>query len=67
MTLKEKVAELQPDDVDEMYIGGVRYCPFDYDFLGMERKCPFLNFVCEEYCGECWDRKYIEPEEKQCL
>lgn len=63
MTLKEKVAEVQPDAVGEIYIGGVKSCPFDYDFLWMERDCPFLDFpVCEKYCRKCWNRKYKEQE-----
>lgn len=68
MTLKEKVAEMQPDEVDKAYIGGVLHCPWKYDFLGVKIECPYPELkVCEERCEKCWNRPYIEPEEKQCL
>ena len=53
MTLKEKVAELQPEDVDAVYIGGVLRCPWEYDFLGVKKECPYPELkVCEEHCGK---------------
>lgn len=63
MTLREKVAEVKPEDVDAVYIGGVLLCPWEYDFLGVKKECPYPELkVCVEHCEKCWDRKYIEPE-----
>lgn len=61
MTLREKVADVKPDDVDAVYIGGVRLCPWEYDFLGVKKECPYPG-LCEERCDKCWDREYIEKE-----
>ena len=40
MILREKMAEVKPDEIDEMWIGGVFGCPFEYDFLGV-KECPY--------------------------
>ena len=63
MTLIEKVAEVKPEDVDAVYIGGVLRCPWEYDFLGVKKECPYPELkVCDENCEKCWNRPYIEPE-----
>lgn len=63
MTLREKMAEVKPDEINEMWIGGVFGCPFGYDFLGVKKECPYPKSpVCEINCRKCWNRKYIEPE-----
>ena len=63
MTLREKMAEVKPDEIDEMWIGGVFGCPFEYDFLGVKKECPYPELkVCDENCEKCWNRPYIEPE-----
>lgn len=63
MTLREKVKEVMPDMVDEVYIGGVKGCPFNYSFLGLEDDCPFS--VDEKSCRVCWNRKYKEKCKQQ--
>lgn len=40
MTRKEKVAEEKPAAVNELYFGGVRFCPSKYIFF-KSSKCEF--------------------------
>lgn len=64
MTLREKVKEVMPDVVDNDYIGGIKGCPFNYNFLGLEEEdCPF--FIDEEICRVCWNREYKEKCKEQ--
>lgn len=64
MTLKEKVAEVQPEDINADAFGGVEHCPFKYPFLHIER-CPYPErYDFENICLLCWNREYTEPEEK---
>lgn len=57
MTLKEKVAEVIPECVDEEFIGGVLDCPRDYEFLNTDI-CLCLEVNSD--CTACWNREYKE-------
>ena len=59
MTRKEKVAEEKPAAVNELYVGGVRFCPSKYIFL----KLPNVNSYndCDGDCDECWNTEWSEP------
>ena len=78
MTLKEKVAEVQPSRINSLVVGGVIGCPRNYAYLhGSISELEILGEACgvdcclktsrDLKCRTCWNRKYIEPEEKQCL
>ena len=66
MTLREKLAEVNPDLVGERFTRGVSGCPYNYDFLHVD------DLLCEvtEYhpasildvCRECWNREYVPAE-----
>ncbi len=67
MTLKEKVAEVQPEQLEPMIAGGVLQCPYNYPYLHIDTCMnPNTPYTWNE-CEACWNREYIEPEEKQCL
>lgn len=57
MTLKEKVEQVCPEAVDDTYIGGVKGCPGDYDFLTHQKQ------VCGN-CLVCWSQEYREREKR---
>ena len=60
MTLKEKVAEVDPGKISNKATGGVYGCPSYYDYLNAE---DYPN--CNEYggCEKCWNQEYKpEPE-----
>ena len=63
MTLKEKVAEIEPGAIDAECWGGVVDCPCDYEFLIGHYD---LNMTCggpggsRQGCGICWNSEYIE-------
>ena len=69
MTLKEKIAEIMPNQLNSLVPGGVLKCPYEYKELHGSLKtseivdgwCPIKNCACEM----CWDREYIEPEVKE--
>lgn len=62
MTRKEKVAEVKPDAVNELRLGGVDLCPSGYNFLNL----PNVNFYndCVGDCNECWNTELEEPVEE---
>lgn len=66
MTLKEKVAEMQPSEMNSLVTGGVLCCPRDYSYLLDSLHEPeILGEICGESslnCEICWNREYIEPE-----
>ena len=65
MTLKEKVAEIQPDCIDDnSEVDGVERCPSDYEYLN-KPKLYFNSCECKHYtnCCECWNQKF-NPELK---
>ena len=62
MTLKEKVAQIQPDMIDEDLSGGVDGCPGNYYYLnkfGLDATTCNRNISCKD----CWNQKFI-PESK---
>lgn len=81
MTLKDKVREIVPLNIDDQNCGGVFGCPYNYDFLKGHYDNERRKLICKdatmsntEKCKYCWDEKYIEnsdsnedivPEEKK--
>ena len=62
MTLREKVAEVEPKLVDDnFYYGGVSGCPYKYNYLhaSIPKYCGGAN---EEKCSMCWNREYAPAE-----
>ena len=62
MTLREKVAEVEPKLVDDnFYYGGVSGCPDKYNYLhaSVPKYCGGAN---EEKCSMCWNREYAPAE-----
>ena len=60
MTLREKVAEVEPEMISNRTEGGVRGCPSYHSYLNAEN---YPN--CYEYgsCEKCWNQEYKpEPE-----
>ena len=75
MKLRDKVAELSPNDIGEDYDGGVCGWPWDYGFLHNHYDLNAINEIFRtsdspnEKCTRCWDSEYIEdvatkPESK---
>ena len=65
MTLKEKVAEVEPSAISKEYDGGVRGCPYSRDYLGISYEDAEEYFKCiPSLCGdsinctECWNRPF---------
>lgn len=66
MTLKEKVAEVEPDAIGNAYSGGVSHCPYHYDFLNITlEECRSICESSKSYdtCDECWNREFVNNEE----
>jgi hypothetical protein len=61
MTLKEKVAEMEPEKVGH-FDGGVMDCPSGYDYLNDDAGEDVGT--CIRNCEECWNREYHPKEEK---
>ena len=75
MTLKEKVAMEEPDNINIKSFGGVLYCPFDYSYLPKGMALCSKEGVAEdghdnEQCTRCWNQEIpgTEPvnEEVHC-
>ena len=67
-TLRDVVAEREPDKIDPDELSGVHGCPCHYEYLReVVNDSPFVCPSCAdgEYmlCGECWDRPYTPKEE----
>ena len=67
-TLRDVVAERDPDMIDPAAKGGVFDCPCDYAYLrestGDSRTvCPRGKDGCKLSCSDCWDRPYTPKEE----
>jgi len=61
MTLKDKVAEIEPENVSKSCGGGVLGCPKDYDYLNAVAisEC-YERIVSRVDCKKCWNRKFTE-------
>lgn len=67
-TLRDVVAEREPDKIDPDELSGVHGCPCHYEYLReVVNDSPFVCPSCAdgEYmlCRECWDRPYTPKEE----
>jgi len=56
MTLKEKVAEVEPGCIEKRWIGGVRACPADHKYLNSKDSTDKCR---KRDCTECWNQQYI--------
>lgn len=67
MTLKEKVAEMEPDAINEEEPGGVMCCPGDYEYLNDRKSWENCVLSCptHEECGACWNREFVPVEEEK--
>lgn len=64
MTLKEKVAEMQPDQLEPLIAGGVLLCPYNYSYLHIDNCMnPSAPYNWDE-CETCWNREYIEKNKE---
>lgn len=64
MTLRERVAMIEPQAINDRACGGVTGCPFNYTYLnvtdgktGIFAFCPFPD---GDVCISCWNREYVE-------
>ncbi len=63
MTLREKVAEVEPEKINNRAAGGVRGCPSYYDYLNAvdHPDCHFCSDTI--FCDECWNQEYKPKSE----
>ena len=61
MTLREKVAEVEPEKISNGEAGGVYGCPSFYDYLNAE------DYPDCSSCEECWNQEYKPEPEITCL
>jgi hypothetical protein len=63
MTLKEKVAEVEPEEINKKAVGGVNGCPSCYEYLDIPRiGCSaWMEEETMYKCEDCWNREYKEP------
>lgn len=73
MTLRERVAQIDPEAIGDSYIGGVSGCPSGYfkrlncdgSYLPFDLECPMNSDGTLCSCEECWSREYdthiLEP------
>ena len=60
MTLKEKVAEVEPECIGGCFLGGVIACPGDHKYLNSNE----VAMDCRKSdCAKCWNQQYI-PSQK---
>lgn len=57
MTFREKLAKEHPDCINEIFMGGAKYCPFKYGYESQRDDCSGIT------CAECWDREIPDTEE----
>lgn len=69
MTYREKLQQEHPEKVDDLWAGGCKGCPADYEYGSeeMDKKGACIAYGCEpkEYidlCRQCWDREIPEEE-----
>lgn len=60
MTLKEKVAEVEPGFVGDSFCGDVAGCPYGYHYLNVSK--PEHCSGVDPECTECWNREFIPAE-----
>lgn len=62
LTLKEKVAEVEPNAVNESYWGNVAFCPCNYKYLNVVHGEITNGCIkaSKENCTKCWNQKYKE-------
>lgn len=60
MTLKEKIAETNPEAIDDNEIGGVKNCPHCYLNIPIFEKCVITPLLDEKLCEECWNKEFAE-------
>ena len=58
MTLKEKVAEIQPDCIDSGCVGGVQGCPCNYSYLNEPEM--HISTCTEADCKKCWNKPFVD-------
>lgn len=56
MTLREKVAEVEPEKISNEEAGEVYGCPSYYDYLNAE------DYPNCSSCEECWNQEWTKPE-----
>lgn len=61
MTLKEKVAEVQPKRISVDNLGGVFGCPDTYSYLHADEP-EYCGGANKERCSMCWNREYVPTE-----
>lgn len=59
MTLKEKVAAMQPDCIDDCYDGGVYGCPAQYPYLNRP-ELGNANCSSSITCKDCWNQIFVD-------
>lgn len=57
MTFREKLAKEHPDCINEIFMGGAKYCPYKYGYEEQPKDCT------GHLCSKCWDREIPETEE----
>lgn len=61
MTLKEKVTELYPHNMNDNFVEGVKGCPCDYECLRNHGgDIDLCNFGIS--CYDCWNREYKDDD-----
>ena len=62
MTLKEKVAEMEPEKVGH-FGGGVKNYPSSYDYLNVGAGEDVST--CIRDCEKCWNREFVQKVEEE--
>ena len=67
MTLREKVAMEEPNNVGAGFNGGVFSCPGAYDYLNMPScmstmECPRNSSGIMKTCNDCWGQEFVPTE-----
>lgn len=65
MTLKEKVADMEPGKISETPPGEIDVCPWEFDYLNINSKiCPRDEYGGLLTCAECWNREFVPEDEE---
>lgn len=65
MTLKDKMQQVEPECVNEKYVGGVKFCPDNYSYLNCDRDKLQDKCIGGMRCRDCWNQEYIEPAQEE--